>query len=829
MAAALGNAFFLDDPQDGVSYHLLTEIGVDIHRAVDIGRVSETRREAFAAGLAEPGDVAVAAPVLQSLLAAEHSFEVPTAVRASGGSIAVDVRDSADAWLRLVLEEGDGASFAAGVNWRLVAPGSFILRMPDFAEDCDRHSKQTTVRFARRAPEIPRAAYGRATLLTAGSAPALPSLKQRFVPGSEEEAAANVPHFHRPGTPHTRDVVTELCAAFYELGWVTGTGGSISIRHGGRIFMAPSSVQKERMQPQDIYVLDSSGAQLYAPAPLPGRRQLSLSQCAPLFQHAFNLRKAGACIHTHDVNAVMATLQSGPEWRITHQEMIKGVAGHGFLDECVVPVIENTPHECDLADSLEEAMVRYPKSNAVLVRRHGVYVWGASWEAAKTQAECYHYLFDVSVRMRALGIDPGAVPARVEDGIGAATSYGTARAGGPAAAAAAVGGAGAGAARPALPAPTPATPAAAPTSGAAAAPCSCCSGSGSGSAADHSAAAPAPAAAAAPAAPAAVAAASGDGFHGSAGLAALNTASAAASAAASVAPVPLNWSTVKALVLDIEGTTTPISFVSDVLFPYAADHLEEHVRRCWAAGGAAARELAADVAALAELSAADVAQGAMGATAVAVPADAAAAVLDASAPAARKDAVVRAIVANVGAQMAVNRKTAALKQLQAHIWREGYALGELKGQVFPDTPAALRAWVDSGRKVYIYSSGSREAQRLLFASVAGFGDLRPLLSGFFDIPSAGPKTEAASYSSIAASLGVDEPSHILFATDALVEARAAAAAGMQVIVTDRPGNAPLPEGHGFPVVATLTVVAAKAAAAAAAPAAPAASSVGSAV
>ena len=74
-------------------------------------------------------------------------------------------------------------------------------------------------------------------------------------------------------------------------------------------------------------------------------------------------------------------------------------------------------------------MRRYPKADAVLVRRHGVYVWGATWEAAKTQAECYHYLFDAAVRMRGIGLDPATTPARVTEGIGAHTSYGTALAG----------------------------------------------------------------------------------------------------------------------------------------------------------------------------------------------------------------------------------------------------------------------------------------------------------------------------------------------------------------------------------------------------------------
>lgn len=805
--AALPSAFFLDDPQDGVSYHLLTEAGVDLKRKCDAGKVPEANRAVFGLGLHEPSDKEATKAVLQNLLQAEHSFEVPTSLFAVGGSIAVDVRDSVDAWFRVVLEEGDGISFAANTQHRLVAPGTQIVTMPDFPADCDRESKLTTVRFAARAKQIEK--WGSADLkIAAASAasagPALAVYKQRFAPGSPEEAAANVPHFQKPGTPHTRDTVVELCASFYHLGWVTGTGGSISIRHGSRIFMAPSSVQKERMQRQDIYCLDSKGQILYQPQPLPakGKRQLSLSQCAPLFQHAFNLRKAGACIHTHDVSAVLATLQvptSGPhasEWRVTHQEMIKGIQGHGFEDDCVVPVIENTPHECDLADSLGEAMERYPRSNAVLVRRHGVYVWGSNWEHAKTQAECYHYLFDLSVKMRGIGVDPSIVPQRVENGIGSSTSYGSGKAG-----------AGGGAAA------TPALSSSSFSSSATAtAPCacSCCGHSGTAAVSAAAASTPAPVAAAAPA-PAAppsstTAGAVGSGFHGIAGASSA-AASASAAAESPITPLPLDWSKVEAVVLDIEGTTTPISFVTDVLFPFAATHLEGYLRSNW---GKAL--LVDDVKALVALSKEDVSKGVMGATAVSLSDAAVAAVSDASAASETKEAVIRSIKANVDAQMAINRKTAALKQLQAHIWRDGYSSGSLKGQVFADVPLAFQQWTDNNssstngpksRKVYIYSSGSREAQRLLFASVAGYGDLRPHLSGFFDIPSSGFKHEASSYESIRETIGVEDASKILFATDALVEAVAACRAGYQVVITDRPGNNPLPKNHGFPVVNTL--------------------------
>jgi 2,3-diketo-5-methylthio-1-phosphopentane phosphatase len=238
---------------------------------------------------------------------------------------------------------------------------------------------------------------------------------------------------------------------------------------------------------------------------------------------------------------------------------------------------------------------------------------------------------------------------------------------------------------------------------------------------------------------------------------------------------------VRAVLLDIEGATTPMSFVHEVLFPFAAAALEEHVRAEWGSA-----ELQADVRALAEQAARDVAAGVAGA----VPVDLAASAEEAQ----------RAVVASVRWQMAADRKSGPLKQLQGHIWRRGYGAGRLRAQVFPDVEPALRDWtLVRGAKVYIYSSGSREAQALLFAHA--HADLRPLLSGYFDT-SAGPKVEPASYANIALSIGA-QPQDILFLTDAPAEAHAAAAAGMQVAVTARPGNAPLPPGLPFRVITSF--------------------------
>lgn len=127
---------------------------------------------------------------------------------------------------------------------------------------------------------------------------------------------------------------------------------------------------------------------------------------------AYDHREAGAVMHSHSANALMATLlnPTASEFQCTHLEMMKGICGHGFYDTLTVPIIENTARECELTDRMRDAMVKYPRSNAVLVRRHGVYVWGKTWIEAKTQAECYDYLFQAAAQMLQHGLDPARPP-----------------------------------------------------------------------------------------------------------------------------------------------------------------------------------------------------------------------------------------------------------------------------------------------------------------------------------------------------------------------------------------------------------------------------------
>src|SRR5208282_2232968 len=107
----------------------------------------------------------------------------------------------------------------------------------------------------------------------------------------EKQPAAN------PSPQEIREVICELCRHFYQLGWASGTGGGISVRAESHIYMAPSAVQKERLKPSDIFVLDPDGQVVQAPG-----NGLELSQCAPLFMHAYKQRKAGAVLHSHSLN-----------------------------------------------------------------------------------------------------------------------------------------------------------------------------------------------------------------------------------------------------------------------------------------------------------------------------------------------------------------------------------------------------------------------------------------------------------------------------------------------------------------------------------------------
>ncbi len=221
---------------------------------------------------------------------------------------------------------------------------------------------------------------------------------------------------------------------------------------------------------------------------------------------------------------------------------------------------------------------------------------------------------------------------------------------------------------------------------------------------------------------------------------------------------------IQSILLDIEGTTTPIDFVYQVLFPFARRRVGDYLSQHWSAD-----DVQSDLAKLREEHAVDMQQ-------------------ELNPP--ELQANLEFVTGYIHWLMDCDRKSTPLKSLQGKIWQEGYESGELLSQVFDDVPPALERWHQSGKQIYIYSSGSVLAQKLLFGHTVA-GDLKPLLSGYFDT-TVGAKTEAESYRRIAANIQ-QSPETILFVSDVISELNAASKAGMQCTLSLRPGNHPQPE------------------------------------
>lgn len=212
---------------------------------------------------------------------------------------------------------------------------------------------------------------------------------------------------------------------------------------------------------------------------------------------------------------------------------------------------------------------------------------------------------------------------------------------------------------------------------------------------------------------------------------------------------------IKAIVTDIEGTTSSLSFVKDILFPYARANLPDYVR-----------------------SHADEPQ------------------VKAQLDAVRKEigahADIESIIVQLLQWIAEDKKATPLKALQGMVWQKGYADGDFHGHIYADAYEQLKAWHALGIKLYIYSSGSVFAQKLLYAHTR-YGDLTPLFSGYFDT-NIGAKTEAISYQKIVDDLGLSAD-QILFLSDIEAELDAAQQVGMQTYWLVRDGVTNLAAKH----------------------------------
>lgn len=241
---------------------------------------------------------------------------------------------------------------------------------------------------------------------------------------------------------------------------------------------------------------------------------------------------------------------------------------------------------------------------------------------------------------------------------------------------------------------------------------------------------------------------------------------------------------VRVILLDIEGTTTPVDYVFGVLFPYAEEQVEAFLQKHGQEEAVQAdlkrlrQEYEADCLAAFQRDAVPQRDN----RAENLPA------WEGNAPA--------AAVPYIHFLIAIDRKSTGLKSLQGKIWNQGYQDGTLRSQIFPDVKPAFERWIAAGKRLYIFSSGSVQAQQLLFR-YSEAGDLTQFLSDYFDTQ-IGMKREPESYHKIAATIEVP-PAEILFVSDVVAELTAARLAGMQGLFSLRPGNSSS-DSEGFGVV-----------------------------
>lgn len=213
---------------------------------------------------------------------------------------------------------------------------------------------------------------------------------------------------------------------------------------------------------------------------------------------------------------------------------------------------------------------------------------------------------------------------------------------------------------------------------------------------------------------------------------------------------------IRVILTDIEGTTSSISFVHDVLFPYAAEHMEEFVREGHQSSLQIDREISAQLDAVAEVSGVD-----------------------------RND--IDGLIDVLLGWIREDRKETSLKVLQGMLWQQGYQEGAFKGHIYEDAADYLQRWHDRGFRLFVYSSGSVKAQKLIFG-FSEAGDLTPFFSGYFDTR-VGAKKDPEAYRTILDELGV-EAGTVLFLSDVEAELEAAEATGMKTVWLVRDGEKP---------------------------------------
>ena len=216
----------------------------------------------------------------------------------------------------------------------------------------------------------------------------------------------------------TRELLVEQLRAFYGREWVSGTGGGIcGPSEDGNLLVAPTGVHKERVQPEDLFVIAVADTSVVRP---PTDDSLRPSECSHIFTLVARERGVRSVVHTHALSAVLAAdlATDTDHIVISDLEMLKGIRGLTNQDRHLLPVIDNTARERELVAAMADALAdpRFDRAWGVLVRDHGCYIWGADVWEAKRHTEVYHYLFNALVARHDHGYRPPAIHTSPEEG-----------------------------------------------------------------------------------------------------------------------------------------------------------------------------------------------------------------------------------------------------------------------------------------------------------------------------------------------------------------------------------------------------------------------------
>lgn len=215
---------------------------------------------------------------------------------------------------------------------------------------------------------------------------------------AEPETIAPCP-LNRKSSPSGREpsgqIVCELCRILCGRGWLNAVGGGISILCGNKIYFGPVGTELDRQCPLQLFMLHVNGA------------LQQVAECDIYYLENINimmmphkLLSAEAVIHTHSQNSMMATWLFGKEFVFARRQIDKLFPNNSKLTDVRIPIIDNSNNESELSRAFEEQLLLRPKSQAVLVRGHGIYVWSENWIKAKQLVEYYELLFDAAIQTK---------------------------------------------------------------------------------------------------------------------------------------------------------------------------------------------------------------------------------------------------------------------------------------------------------------------------------------------------------------------------------------------------------------------------------------------